>query len=92
LNSYADNYTLEKEMIACAEWLGRDHTTCTRKPDGCACEPKEPVCTCSDGPYHYRSCPMYKEGHDPFAALGKAMHTAITDQDMKGVCDEVAKK
>lgn len=25
-------------MIACAEWLGRDHTTCTRKPDGCACE------------------------------------------------------
>lgn len=34
------------------------------------------VCTCSDGPYHYSSCPMYKEGHDPFAALGKAMHTA----------------
>lgn len=60
-------------MIACAEWLGRDHTTCTRKPDGCVCEPKEPVCTCSDGPYHYSTCPMYKEGHDPFAALGKAM-------------------
>lgn len=25
-------------------------------------------------------------------AMRDAMHTAITDQDMKGVCDEVAKK
>lgn len=28
-------------MIACAEWLGRDHKTCTRKPDGCVCEPQK---------------------------------------------------
>ena len=28
-------------VIACAKWLGRTSSTCTRKPDGCICEKEE---------------------------------------------------
>jgi hypothetical protein len=68
-------------MIACAEWLGRDHATCTRKPSGCVCEPKKLICICSDGPYHYANCPMYKGFIDPFAELGKAMTKSTLEEN-----------
>lgn len=30
-------------MIACAEWLGRDSTTCSRGSEGCVCAKEKPI-------------------------------------------------
>ncbi len=63
-------------MIACAKWLGRTSETCTRKPDGCICEKEEikKQCICSDGPFHYITCPMYeKDKKNPFEIFGEQM-------------------
>lgn len=37
-------------------------------------ELKKAECACSDGPFHYQSCPMYSDGcNEAFAKLGTNM-------------------